>query len=205
MRVSSQLAACAAVALAAALAAGCGDLGDDSQNENEVITTVALKLAPMGGGAAIDAAFDDADGDGGEPPKIDPIDLTAGTTYTLTVRFLNKLEDPPEEITDEVADEGDEHQVFFTGSAVSGPTGSPPPPLQHSYGDADRLGLPVGLVNTVVASAGTGTLTVTLRHLPPIDGVAVKTADVAERVKTGGIGAIGGETDAEVRFAVTVR
>ena len=208
MRVSSQLAAYAAASLAASLALGaaaCDDLGDGSQNENEVITTVALQLAPMGGGAAIDAAFDDADGDGGEPPKVDPINLAAGTTYTLTVRLLNKLEDPPEEITDEVRDEGDEHQLFFTGTAVGGPTDRPPPPLRHSYGDTDLAGLPIGLTSTVAASSGSGTLTVTLRHLPPIDGAAVKTADLAERVKTGGIGAIGGETDAEVSFAVTVR
>ncbi|HWO20084.1 MAG TPA: hypothetical protein VNO30_14960 [Kofleriaceae bacterium] len=205
MRPSLQLSASLA-ALAVLGTAACGDLGDGSQNENEVITTVLLRFAPMGGGAALDAAFDDADGDGGDPPRIDPIDLAAGTTYTLTVRFQNKLEDPPEEITDEVADEGAEHQLFFTGTAVDGPAAAHPgAPLQHSYADADFLGLPIGLSSTIAASPGTGTLTVTLRHVPALDGAPVKTSDLAERVKAGGTGAIGGETDAEVSFAVTVR
>jgi hypothetical protein len=203
MRLLAQLFAAASVA---ALTAACSDLGDGSQNENEVITTVALRFQPMGGGAALDAAFDDADGDGGEAPKIDPIALAAGTTYTLTVRLQNKLEDPPEEITDEVADEGAEHQLFFTGTAVDGPAAAnPAAPLRHSYADVDFLGLPLGLTSTIAATAGAGTLTVTLRHVPALDGAPVKTADLADRVKTGGLGAIGGETDAEVSFAVTVR
>lgn len=192
------------LAIASLTLVACGDDGG-SENENEVITTVALSFAPMGGGAAVNAAFDDPDGDGGAAPTVDPINLVNGTTYALTVRFQNKLEDPPEEITDEVRDEGEDHQLFFTGTAVNGPaTNNLAAPLRHTYGDTDRGGLPIGLTNTIVAATGTGMLTITLRHLPPLDGAAVKVADLATRVKTGGITAIGGDTDAEVSFMVTV-
>jgi len=188
------------------LFAACSDDEDGGAvNENEVITTVSLTFAPAGGGSSITAAFDDPDGDGGAAPTVDPIALTAGTTYAVTVRFLNKLETPPGEITDEVRDESDQHQVFFTGTAVNGPaTNAPTAPLTHSYADTDAADLPIGLSNTIVAAAGTGSLIVTLRHMPPVNGTAAKVAGLAGRVKTGGIEALPGDTDAQVTFAVTV-
>lgn len=186
------------------LLVACDD-GGGGGNEEEVITTVTLTFTPAGGGAAVVAEFDDPDGDGGNPPTTDPVDLAAGTTYTLTVGFQNRLETPPEEITDEVRDEGVEHQVFFTGTAVNGPaTSNPAAPLTHSYGDQDAAGNPLGLTSTIAATAGTGTLTVTLRHMPPVNGVAVKTATTAAELKAGGFTAIGGENDAQVDFAVAV-
>lgn len=178
------------------LIAACGDDGGNGPS-NELITTVLLDFVPMGGGATITAAFVDPDGDGGDPPTIDPVNLTAGTTYTTGVRFQNGLETPPEEITDEVRDESDEHQVFFTGTAIDGP-------LVHSYLDLDANGLPIGLSSRFVAARGTGTLIVTLRHLPPVNGTPSKTADLAAQVKAGGFAAIGGSSDAQVTFMATV-
>jgi hypothetical protein len=183
--------------------AACGDDGTIPDN-NEVITTVALGFTPTGGAATV-FEFDDADGPGGAAPMIDPIAIAPGTS-TLTIRFLNRLEDPPEEITDEVDDESDQHQLFFTGTAVNGPaTNNPGAPLTQTYADTDSNGLPVGLDNTITATAGTGTLTVTLRHLPPINGTAVKVPDLAAQVKAGGVESIGGSTDASVTFTVTVQ
>lgn len=185
----------------------CGGDDDDTGegNENEVITTVTLEFAPQGGGAVVTAEWNDPDGDGGSAPTIDPIVLAAGTTYALAVGFENRLENPPEVITEEVADESDEHQIFFTGSAVDGPASDEPgAPLTQSYSDEDGNGLPIGLENTVVAAAGTGELTVTLRHLPPVNGTAVKTAELAAEVEESGFGDLGGSTDAQVAFMVTV-
>ena len=182
-----------------------GDDGGGGENENEVITTVALTLTPEGGGDAVTAEFNDPDGDGGDPPTVDPLDLAADTTYTMTVTFENRLEDPPEDITAEVADEADEHQVFFTGSAVSGPASQQADaPLAHTYADTDGNGLPIGLENTIVTQAGSGDLTVTLRHLPPVNDQPAKTEEIAQQIIDGGFGAVGGSTDAEVDFAVTV-
>jgi hypothetical protein len=81
---------------------------------------------------------------------------------------------------------------------------SPSAPLTHAYTDSDANGLPIGLANTIGAVAGTGTLTITLRHLPPVNDVAVKTADLASQVRSGGFVSIGGSTDATVNFNATV-
>lgn len=176
-------------------------IGDDP---NEVLTTVLLSFTPTAGGTPVVVKFDDADGDGVNAPAIDPLTLAAGS-YDLTVKFQNRLESPPEDLTLEVHDESDQHFVFFTGTAVSGPSSAQTmAPLAHSYNDMDKNGLPVGLSNKIVATPGMGILTVTLRHMPPVSGAAVKTATVPETVKTSGFGVIGGTNDAQVNFAVTV-
>lgn len=193
------------LSLPAVVACG-GDGGDggESGNENEVITTVALTFTPVGDGTPMTFEFDDPDGDGGAPPSVDSIGLAPGS-FTLAVRFENRLEDPPEDITEEVVDESDEHQIFFTGSGVDGPASdNPGAPLAHAYTDEDTLGLPVGIVNSITATAGSGDLTVTLRHVPPIGGASVKTEELASQVRDGGFSSIGGSTDAQVTFPVTV-
>jgi hypothetical protein len=194
--------------LLAPLGAACGgDDGPSTGNENELITNVTLTFVPADGGATVMAQANDPDGDGGAPPEVEPIVLVAFATYTLTVQVRNTLEEPPEEITDEVRDEAENHQVFLTGTAVTGPAsaeGGAYPALNHTYADMDANGLPIGLANTVRTYTRTGELIVTLRHMPPINGVPQKVADLATQVRTGGFAAIGGTTDASVTFMVTV-
>lgn len=183
-----------------------GACSDDSggENENEVITTVILSFAPAGGTAPTEATFNDPDGDGGMAPTIDPVNLSPGN-YTLTVQFQNRLANPVDEITDEIRDEKNFHLLLFTGSAVVGPaTSNASGPLTQSYADTDDNGLPIGLSDMIVAAAGTGTLTVTLRHMPP-EEPPVKAANTVMLAKTGGIDSIGGSTDAQVNFNVTVQ
>jgi hypothetical protein len=185
------------------LLAGCGDPGGSS-TINEVISRVQLDFRLNGAGDAIRFMFDDPDGDGGAPGTSEPINLAPGS-YQLNVFFLNALEDPPEDITIEVRDEGVEHQVFFTGSAVVGPaTMNTTGPLMHSYADEDINHLPIGLTDMMVATPGTGELVVTLRHMPP-EEPPEKSADAAAQVASGGFSAIGGSTDAQVMFNVTVQ
>ena len=194
------------ILFASTLVMACGhDDGPISGNETEVITTVVLSFTPDSGGAPVVAVFDDPDGDGGEPPTIDALDLGVGT-YALAVRFENGLEDPPEDITAEVSDESHEHQVFFTGSSVDGPASdNPGAPLSQTYDDQDVNGLPIGLANTMIASIGSGELVVTLRHLPPIGGASIKTAETSSDVREVGFSGIGGSSDAQVSFVVTVQ
>jgi hypothetical protein len=182
------------------LLAACACGGDPiNGNEGEVITTVSLSFAPITG-APLTAEVDDPDGDGGLPPRVDAISLPPGT-YSLTIEFLNRLETPAESITDEVRDEAEEHQVFLLGSAIVG--GSPP--LVHAYADRDANGLPLGLVNDITASTGSGDLEIVLRHLPPLAGGAVKVAGLAEEARANGLDAIGGDSDAAVVFPLTVQ
>ncbi len=203
MRSNAHLMSCLLVGCLIAVAA-CGDDGG-VVNENEVITTVRLELTPSTGGAPVIAAFNDPDGDGGASPTVDPIVLASGTTYAMTVRFINGLETPPGEITDEVRDESDQHQVFFTGTAINGPaTSTPGAPLTHSYTDTDASGLPVGLANTIVAATGAGTVIVTLRHIPPVNDVAAKVAGLAMQAASNGIAALPGDTDVQVTFMATI-
>lgn len=190
------------VATSLGVLAACSDDGS-STNENEVITTVILNFAPASG-TTVTATFNDPDGDGGAAPTIDPVSLLPGN-YTLTVQFQNRLVTPVEESTDEVRGEKNFHLLLFTGSAVVGPaTTNTSGPLAQSYADTDDHGLPIGLTDSIVASAGTGQLTVTLRHMPP-EEPPVKSSTTVAQVKTGGIDSIGGSTDAQVNFMVTVQ
>lgn len=182
-----------------------GDSDHGHDHENEFITTVTLTFTPEGGGNPQIFKFDDPDHEGGQAPTVDDIDLAAGS-YELTVAFANGLEEPPEDITEEIEDESDEHQLFFTGSAVNGPaSNNAGAPLTHTYGDKDGDGNPVGLVNNVVAAAGTGELVVTLRHLPLVNDEPAKTSTLADEVRSGGISSILGRTDVHVTFSVEVK
>lgn len=187
------------------LTTACGDVNNPGEdNEGEVITTVELTFTPDGGGTAITASWADPEDDGS--PVIDDITLADATTYALSVRFLNELEDPAEDITEEVAEEDDEHQVFFTGTAVDGPAGTGSAAVvTHAYDDEDGDGAPIGLDSTIsTTGAGSGSFIVTLQHLPPEDGSPVKTATLADEVASGGLSALPGEADASVTFTLTV-
>jgi hypothetical protein len=174
-------------------------------DENEVITTVVLTFTPAGGGAALEFTWADPEDDGS--PVIDDVTLSDAADYDLTIQFINELASPSEDITEEVADESDEHQVFVLGSAVQGPaTGdSAGAVITHSYDDTDGNGDPIGLANSVeTIMPGSGDLQIVLRHLPPENDSPVKTATLADDVATGGLSAIGGSTDADVTFDLTV-
>ncbi|MEM1350442.1 MAG: type 1 periplasmic binding fold superfamily protein [Myxococcota bacterium] len=183
---------------------GCGDVepdADPDENEQEVITTLNATFTPVGGGTAITASFRDADGDGGaDPVTTDPMPFAAGTTYTLSIELLNETEEEGSEeynIGNEIREEAEDHQFFFTGDAVG-------TILDHMYADQESDyvtnsgdDLPVGISSSIEATtAGTGTLTITLKHQPPVNGQDVKTSTSTVS---------DGETDIEVSFAVTVQ
>lgn len=189
--------------------AACDDVsegdGHDHDHDHGALTRVELTFTPQGGGAAETFVWADPEDDGS--PEIDPITLADGTTYDLDLAFWNDLEDPPEEVTPEVLEDGTSHQVFFTGAAVQSPaTGAQPGAiLEQAYADSDDNGDPIGVANTVTAlQTGTGVLTLTLRHMPPEDDTPVKTATAAEDVAAGGFNAIGGDNDLQVDFDLTV-
>ena len=160
-------------------------------NEEEVITTVRVTL--IGGGQTIVLESRDLDGDGPNAPVLTPIgggNLTAGTTYTGSTMFLNELENPAEDITEEVEEEGADHQVFYQlGSSLGTVT--------YDAANIDENGNPIGLDFTLVAgtSGSTGTLTVTLRHLPNKTASGVAGGDITNA---------GGNTDAAVSFPIVV-
>ena len=168
--------------------ASCNDEPVEPENPEELITTVTYTMAPQGGGDAVVFEFKDLDGDGGDAPTTTVGDLAANTVYTGSVTFLNESESPAEDITAEVAEEDDEHQVFYTIDGAD---------ITVEYTDSDGGGNPVGLSTTLTTGAtGSGTLTLTLKHEP------VKTAD---GVAGGDITNADGETDVEVVFPVNIQ
>jgi len=178
-----------ALVLATALFTACSS-DDDAAfvNEEEVITTVSVMLTPQGGGTAVTLTSRDLDGDGPEAPVVTVSGpVTAGVAYSGEVSFLNELANPSEDITEEVAAEGEEHQVFYQQNGLG----------TFTYSDEDINGKPIGLkFNYTAGSANTGTLTITLRHEPNKD---------AQGVAEGIITNAGGSTDAEVVFSIEVQ
>lgn len=195
---------------------GCHYHGDHLHCEDEnhgLATTVRLLFTPDGGGEPLAFEWTDPENDG--EPIIDDIVLPDDSDtedhvargYTLDVEIWNALEDPVEDVTPDIAEQANMHQVFFTGSAVQGPaTGDNPDAIiAQAYADEDANGLPLGLSNTVTTLAwGSGELTVTLRHMPTENGELVKTPDLAADVAEGGFSAIGGSNDIEVKFNIEV-
>jgi hypothetical protein len=156
-------------------------------NEEEVITTVRTTL--VGGGQTITLLSRDLDGgDGPNPPVVTVSgNLTAGTTYTGSVAFLNETVNPADDITIEVEEEGVDHQIFYQAPVSIG---------TFTYTDTDANGKPIGLDFTLVtASAASGNLTVTLRHLPNKSAAGVSTGNIANA---------GGSTDAQVIYPLVV-
>ncbi len=154
----------------------------------ELITTLNYTLTPDGGGTAVTLSFQDTDGDGGNAPIITGGTLVANTNYTGSVEVLNESEDPAEDITEEVAEEDEEHQFFYS-SDISG--------LSFSYDDTDADGNPVGIKTMLsTGDAGSGNISVVLRHEPNKSGSGVSDGDITNA---------GGETDIEVTIPVTIQ
>ena len=163
----------------------CDDDDDtpDPVNEEEVITTMNVTLVAHDGSGTVFMSSVDDDGEGPNLPVVTVSGpISSMTSYSGMVEFLNESEDPAEDITEEVIEEADEHQVFFSTNGVF---------LDFVYGDFDSNGNPLG-TQFVLAPEGTGsgTITITLVHEPakPNDGLSTA----------------GGETDIEVTFDVVV-
>lgn len=164
----------------------CSDDDDAPEpiNEEEVITTMTVTLVNhQNGNDVVTMQTQDLDGDGPNEPVVTVSGpLSAGTSYSGSVQFLNEMEDPAEDITEEVQEEDDEHQVFFSASGVV---------MEFVYMDFDGDGNPLGTQFVLAPlGAGSGSLTITLVHEPtkPNDGL-----DTA-----------GGEIDIQTTFSVTV-
>ncbi|WP_460190200.1 type 1 periplasmic binding fold superfamily protein [Urechidicola sp. KH5] len=173
--------------VASLLFISCDDDAPDEVNEEELITQVIVTLVPVGAGDTVTMTATDLDGEEGPNPPVYDVSgpLAAGVSYSGTVEFWNTTEDPAEDITIEIGEEDDEHQVFYIPNGTLDVT--------VDYEDMDANNNPVGLDFTVNAGVvSDGTLNVVLRHEPnkPNDGTL---ADA------------GGSTDIDVTFDVEVQ
>ena len=171
--------------LAAGLLSSC-DKNDDEQepeNESELITTVMLTMQEVGTTNTVTATFRDPDGEGGNPPvKFDEIVLKPNAVYNTTIILMDESKTPPDNVTEEVEEESDDHQFFYTPTAGLNVT--------VAYQDKDANSLPIGLETTVTTGAASaGKLKVTLKHQPGIKNNNIAT----------------GETDVEIDFTTKVQ
>ena len=173
----------------------------EEENEEEVITDVKLIFTPtntLSGLPTVEATAQDPDGEGVQELQVlDAINLATNASYILTFEIMNNLETPGEDIGEEIAEEDDEHQIFFAFSegVFSNPTGNgnidnASDPI--NYNDTDGNGNPLGLNTTWTAGDPTtaGSFTVRLQHQPD--------------VKTATSGANDGDTDFELQFRLTI-
>jgi hypothetical protein len=143
--------------LTGALFASCKKDDPVEANEEEVITTMRLTFAPVGGGATLTYQLDDPDGPGGTAPTLDEIVLAPSKTYNVAIQILNKTKTPVEDITPEIRGEADAHRFYYEAAAG----------LNVTVGslDNDANGAPLGLTSTWTTGAvSTGKLNITLRH-----------------------------------------
>ncbi len=181
----------------------CSDDDDapEEEEELEVITDVTLVFTNQADASdVVMASAEDPDGTGVQGLQVlDEITLSADTQYTLTFEIFNNLETPGEDIGEEILEEDNEHQFFFsfTEDAFDSPMGdgnidTASDPI--NYDDVDENGNPVGLSTswTTPASATLdgGTFTARLQHQPDI--------------KTATTGANDGDTDFNLTFVLNI-
>jgi len=149
--------------------AACTDDDDDSvnnqpgvsANEEELITTVVIKVKDTLTDVEQTFRWTDPDGDGGNDPSIDTITLAPNTFYEVEIEFLDES-DPSdvEDITEEIEDEDDEHLICYTSS--------PQTMLNVLRTDSDGT-YEVGLESTWESfTAQNGSLKIVLKHQPGV-------------------------------------
>lgn len=160
-------------------------------HDHDIITTVRVSLVEQTSSFMSDFVWEDIDGVGGNNPnRIDTIVVESGKTYTGMLTLANKAKTPSEDMTAEIREDADEHQVFYTLSSGVGST-----PGTITVTDSDGRNLPLGLnFSWSVAQGGAGlpaTLKITLYHYD-------------DKSDKNGIDPAN-ETDLEVVFPVVVR
>ena len=154
-------------------------------NEEEVITTMTVTLVNhMDGSDVVTMQTQDLDGDGPDEPVVTVSGpLSSGTSYSGSIVWLNEMEDPAENITEEIVEEDDEHQVFFSASGVS---------MEFVYMDFDGNGNPLGTQFVLAPlTTGEGSVIITLIHEP-------------DKPNDDTVNTAGGEIDIQTAFPVTV-
>jgi hypothetical protein len=178
--------------------ASCESDDPEPENDGEVITDVTLnfqELDESGNPIGLITSFTASDPEGievGGSPTIQPVSLTRGKTYRMTIEVMNSIDN--EDITEEILEEADEHQFFFLGSAFSSNI------MTIIYDDPS--GELIGLQNILTISSSPGTnntqMQVVLRHDLDKNFPGATNPNFANFVQAGG------ETDLDITFPVVI-
>jgi hypothetical protein len=155
--------------------------------EQELVTTVKL-IVTNSSGFNKTFTYKVENGFGSTTPGTvtkDEVILEPNKEYNLEVQLLNEKKTPVENITEEVISENNDHLFIYQAT----PAGL----LTFTNGSKDAANNPFNQRLTLTTTnAGSGELTVTLKHNPTNKNAT--TPDAA-----------GGETDAEANFTVKVQ
>ncbi len=158
------------------------DVKKKPDNEEEVITTMSLLMQDSAGVEILKVfSFRDIDGEGGNGPvQFDTVRLSPNTIYYTSILLLNETETPPDTISNEVAEEADEHLFCFEPNGAE---------VDIERTDSDGV-YEVGLESTWrTGKMSNGTVRISLKHQPDVkDGSCAP-----------------GETDIEVDFITEIQ
>jgi hypothetical protein len=176
---------CSVIFMFTIASVGCKKDPVASPNDGELITTLRITLTEKISQIQSVFEFQDLDGEGGQAPsRFDQIVLDKGSEYTCNLELLNESVDPIDNITAEILEEGEDHEIFLsaTNSLVT-----------FSDLSKDINNLPLGLSSTWVTTGinGNGTLTITLKHKPGIKA----SGDLVTK----------GDTDVSIDFSLVVQ
>lgn len=132
-------------------------------NEEELITTLVVSLESATD--KIELRYTDLDGDGPNPGVFQAPNLKPNTTYEGKLQFLNESESPAEDITLEIEEESNDHQVFYVVNGLN-------VTIEPVNIDSNGYYLGTSFNLTTLTAASEGQLQFILRHLPtkPNDG-----------------------------------
>ncbi|WP_038031018.1 hypothetical protein [Thermonema rossianum] len=183
-----------AVLLAGVFMSACKKDDPKPVNESELITTVEVTFTNQNDASdMVTLRWYDEDGDGPAAPVITNGNLKAGATYQAQVKLLDESKSPAEDITEEVQEEAEVHQLYYGfGSGLF---------ASFEYMDQDANGKPLGLqfrVTTGASPVAAQNFTVVLIHEGDKSKNNSSTPWTYDAL-------IGGETDVQATFSVGIQ
>ncbi|MCC6723188.1 MAG: type 1 periplasmic binding fold superfamily protein [Saprospiraceae bacterium] len=160
------------------------DKDTEPVNEEELITTVYLSFTNLNESIIYTFVANDSDGNGGNSPIVDDINLQDSTYYKLEVKFIDSSNsnNPNNDLTPKIVEEGTDHLVCFNAEGAM---------VEPVANDDDGNGHPLGIISYfTTGGTGSGNLKLTLKHLPN---------------KSDSTPCNSGSTDVEVTFPVEIQ
>lgn len=188
-----------AFALVSLAFSSCSSEDPVPENDGELITDVTLTFQELDdSGNAVGDPFDftasDPEGiEVGATPTVETVTLEKGKVYEMTIDVYNSI--AGEDITEEIEEEGDEHQFYFLGSAFTSS-----PFLSYEYNDngTEIIGLK-GIVTVEQSPASNNAnMQILLRHALDKSYPGADNPNFQEYAKAGG------ESDLDITFPVIV-
>jgi hypothetical protein len=129
----------------------------DKQLEQEVITTIKVKLTDLTGNAKT-FTWEKKDPNSAAAPIVDTIKLVANKIYTGELTIFNAAVNPVTDLTQDIRDKKADHLFVFRPTSAN---------LNIAITDLDANQKPVGLTTTwTVQAISAGNVNILLKHLP---------------------------------------